>query len=89
MKQPQKIIEMGMELDGWRYKSCVANCGVGDNWATVYYIKSGEEGKGHATKLLLMMKKYYEARGLFFGGSVALNDRMQKLYQKCGVFEYT
>lgn len=86
--KPKKIHELGMPLDEWTYKSCVANCGVGDDWATVYYIKSKEKGRGHATKLLLIMKEYYEKQGLTFSGSIAINDRMHKLYQKCGIKEF-
>lgn len=63
------------QMDEWKFKSCEAECGVGNNWATLYYIRSKEKGKGHATALLLIMKKY--------------NDRMQRLYQKCGIEEYT
>lgn len=87
--EPIKINELGMELDGWSHKSCSARCGVGKDWATVYHIGSREESKGHATELLLIMKKYYEGKGLKFGGSVALNDRMHRIYQRCGVKEYT
>ena len=86
--KPHKIMVMGMPLDGWEYKSCKAEVGVGDNWATIYRIRSQEESKGHATKLILTMKEYYERQGLEFGGSVALNDRMHRLYQKCRVKEY-
>lgn len=85
---PQKISAMGMPLDGWQYKSCSAQVGVGKDWATVYLIESQQEGKGHATKLLREMKAYYEKQGLRFGGSVALNDRMARLYRKCGIREY-
>jgi hypothetical protein len=79
---------LGMPLDEWRYKSCVAHCATSEWWATLYDIESQEEGKGHATKLLLAMKRYYETKGLKFGGSVALNNRMRKIYQRCGVEEY-
>lgn len=72
----------------WRYQSCEAEVCIGKDWATVYIIESKEPGKGHATKLLLAIKKYYEDKGLYFGGSVALNMRMRKLYQKCQIKEY-
>ena len=87
--RPTKIYEMGMPLDSWAYKSCVADCGTGQDWATVYYIRSKEEGRGHATKLLLIMKEHYEGKGLAFGGSIALNERMRNLYQRLGIREYT
>lgn len=79
---------LGMPLDEWRYKSCIAHCATGEGWATLYDIKSSQEGKGHATKLLGKMKAYYEAQGLRFGGSIALNDKMRSLYQKCGIEVY-
>ena len=85
---PQKVSALGMELDGWQYKSCKAEVGVGKDWATIYFIESKQEGKGHATKLLLAMKSYYESEGKRFGGSVALNDRMARLYKKCKIREY-
>jgi len=79
---------LGMRLDEWQYKSCIAHCATGKDWATLYDIESAEQGKGHATKLLLEMKDYYEGKGLTFGGSVALNNRMQRIYQRCGVREF-
>lgn len=75
-------------VDVWQYKSCKAEVGVGDSWATVYLMNSKEPCKGHGAILLFAMKKYYEAKGLFFGGSVALNGRMKRLYLKCQVHEY-
>jgi len=87
--EPIKVNELGMELDKWKYKSCSAYCGVGEDWATVYDIESLEESRGHATKLILIMKKYYQDKGLKFGGSVALNNRMRRIYQRCDVKEYT
>ena len=83
-----KVTILGMLLDEWKYKSCIARCATGQDWATLYDIKSKEEGKGHATKLLLAMKEYYEGKGLKFGGSVAVNMRMKRLYQKCGIDGY-
>lgn len=77
-----------MPLDEWQYESCVAHCATGKDWATLYDIESADEGKGHAMQLLLAIKEYYERKGLRLGGSVALNERMRRLYQKCGVTEY-
>ena len=88
MIKPQKVNILGMELDEWQNKSCLAYVAVGDNWATIYFTKSQHEGKGHATELLLIMKAYYETQGKVFGGSVALNERMAWLYKKCGIREY-
>lgn len=85
-----KIVRAAGPLTLWKYKSCEAEIGSdGKNWATVYFIESKEPSKGHATELLLAMKEYYEKRGLRFGGSVALNERMGRLYQKCQIYEYT
>lgn len=79
---------LGMELEQWTNKSCVANFAIGDDWATLYDIESKEEGKGHATELLIEAKKHYEGQGKRFGGDVALNDRMRKIYQELGIKEY-
>ena len=86
--KPKVVRVLGMKLDEWQYASSIAHCATGEGWATLYDIQSREQGKGHATRLLLAMKKYYEGKGLKFGGSVALNDRMKGLYKKCGITEY-
>jgi len=87
--EPQKVNVLGMELDEWWYKSCSAHVATAKDWATIYTIQSKQEGQGHATKLLLIMKSYYEHQGKVFGGSVALNQRMTWLYKKCGIREYS
>ena len=87
MERKETII-CGMPLDEWKNKSCIAHIASGEDWATVYDIQSKEEGKGHATELLLEAKKYYENQNKRFGGSVALNPRMSALYKKCGIKEY-
>lgn len=86
--KPEKVIHMGMPLDKWTHKSCVATIGVGEDWATVYSITSYEEGKGHGTELLLEMKKYYEAEGKIFGSSIALSRAMKHLLTKLNIEEY-
>lgn len=86
--KPQKVELSGMELDEWWYKSCSSHVGTGEDWATVYDIQSQQQGRGHATALLLIMKSYYEQQGKTFGGSVALSDKMARLYKKCGIKEY-
>jgi hypothetical protein len=83
-----KIDALGMPLEQWRYKSCIANFGVGEDWATLYDIHSMEESKGHATYLLTEAKKHYEDKGMRFAGSVALNDRMRSIYQRLDIKEY-
>lgn len=77
-----------MDLIRWSHESCIAHFAVGDDWATLYDIKSGEEGRGHATQLLICAKDQYEREGKTFGGSVALNDRMHKIYKRLGITEY-
>lgn len=78
-----------MELEQWTHESCVANFGVGDDWATVYDIQSTDEGKGHATQLLIEARHHYNAiQGKKFGGSVALNYRMRNIYKRLGIEEY-
>lgn len=79
---------MGMELERWTNKSCQADIAVGDDWATLYVIESREKRKGHAEELLREAKKYYENLDKDFGGDVALNEGMRKLYQKLNIKEY-
>jgi RimJ/RimL family protein N-acetyltransferase len=86
--KPCKVEILGMSLEEWKYESCVAHCATGKDWATLYDIESSQEGKGHATKVLLAMREYYQGEGLKFGGSIALNQRMRRLYQRCGITEY-
>ena len=83
----KKINVLGIELDRWEYGSCVADWGKGDGWATLYSIQSKIPSKGHATECLLRAKKYYEEQGMKVRGSVALNERMSKLYKKVGIEE--
>ena len=84
----RKISQMGMELDELQYMSCVTHFGTGKDWATLYDINSFKQGKGHATKLHIFAKRFYESKGMKFGGSVALNDRMKYLYKKLKIKEY-
>lgn len=87
MAELKQTISMGMPLDNWTHKSCSAMIGAGDDWATVYMIGSDEQGKGHATELLIEMKKYYESQKKVFGSTVALNSRMKHLLQKLNIPE--
>ena len=86
--KPYKENILGMELDIWEHKSCTAEFGTGDDWATLYSIESTLPGNGHATELLIEAKRHYEEQGLRFGGSVALNSRMKKIYQRLAIKEY-
>lgn len=88
MAEMKQVKSMGMLLDKWTHKSCEAMIGIGTDWATIYAISSDEQGKGHATELLIEMKEHYEAEGKVFGSSVALNSRMKHLLQKLNIVEY-
>lgn len=66
----------------------MADFGVGDDWATLYSIKSQEPGKGHAAETLTAARAHYEAKGKTCGGSTALSSRMRKVYERLGITEY-
>lgn len=59
--KPIKLL--GMQLEQWTYASCTAEFASDSGWATLYSIRSGDEGKGHATTLLIAAKKHYEEQG--------------------------
>jgi len=85
----KKIVNvLGMELERWKHKSCVAFFGIGEDWATLYKIESEKKNSGHATELLIGAKKHYEGLGKKFGGSVALSPAMKYLYKKLNIPEY-
>lgn len=86
----ERVNILGMELERWRYGQCFADWGVDRNlgFATLYFIKSENEGKGEATKVLKRAKKFYEKMGLNIRGSIALNDHMRRLYKKLKIKEY-
>src|SRR5262249_52780588 len=84
-RQHETITVVGMELDRWTHASCTAEIAVGEDWATLYSIRSTERRQGHATTLLQAARTYYEAQGKRFGGSVALNEAMARLYRTLGI----
>jgi len=89
MKPELRFIDsVGMLVDEWSYKSCIAIIGTGEDWATIYMINSADEGKGHATELLIYLKAYYKGNGQAFGSSVALNERMRNLLKRLNIPEY-
>jgi hypothetical protein len=55
---------------------------------TTLYHKEHGKGKGHATTLLREAKNYYDRIGYDFGGTIALNERMRKIYQRLNIKEY-
>lgn len=85
----REVEVMGLPLDEWRYKSCLAYFAVAKEWASLYFIKSKKPGEGHATILLTEAKDFYEKEGKLVGGSVALNPRMAEIYKRLGYKEYT
>ena len=85
---PKVVNILGMWLNEWRIDSCIAHFGVGKDWATLFYIESSIEGRGHASTLLAEAKNYYESKNKKVGGSVALNPKMKHLYKKLKIKEY-
>jgi hypothetical protein len=90
--QVYKVRQMGMELERWSYKGCVADFGLGEEdghtYATLFVIESETKRKGYATSILAQAKKHYEDQGRKFGGTVALNDGMRRIYKKLNIEEY-
>lgn len=84
----QNINALGMPLEQWTLGSCRAEFGVGDDWATLYGILSGNPGNGEATQLLEQAKAQYEGEGKRVGGTIALNPVMRHIYEKLGYKEY-
>jgi GNAT superfamily N-acetyltransferase len=84
----EQVVVAGLVMERWTHMSCVADVAVGPDWATLYLITSGERRQGHATAVLEAARAYYEGQGKRFGGSVALNEAMARLYQKLGIHEY-
>lgn len=72
---------------------CVADVAINsmDKWATVYYIETEQTKRntGLATKLMEELKSTFESMDYKFGGTVALNDAMKRVYEKSGVEEYS
>jgi len=87
MKHKKEVI-LGMEMDVWCHKSCRAEVGVGDDWATIYSIGSVHRNEGHAQELLEEARKHYEGESKKFGGTVALNSTMKHIYEKLNILEY-
>ena len=88
MARRREVVSLGMELEEWTLNGCIAQFGVGDDWATLYIAMSENPGRGDATQLLLEAKEHYEAQGKKVGGSVAINPAMRHIYEKLGYEEY-
>ena len=83
-----EVNSLGMKLDGWKYESCIANVGTGEDFATIFYIESEEKNKCHATILIKIMSKIYTDEGKSFATSIALSDPMKHLVKKLNLKEY-
>lgn len=81
------IMQGGMPLKQFAWKSSQATVAEGDDWAAVYFIESTDRNKGHATELMKILKFIYETKGKTFGGTIALNPAMKRVYEKSGVYE--
>ena len=79
---------MGMNLIRITYKSCIAHIACGPDWATIYDVKSCEEGKGHCQELCKQAKEFYSQHGKVFGSTVALSPAMKHILQKLEITEY-
>lgn len=77
----------------FKWKHCRALVYENDEekWATVSFIETHPKfrNQGEATELLNILKYGYEIdKGYDFGGTVALNPAMKRVYEKTGVKEY-
>lgn len=77
----------------YKWKHCRAMVYVNDEekWATVSLIEThpSHQNKGEATELMMFLKELYQDRQHYtFGGTVALNPAMSRVYEKSGVKEY-
>ena len=68
------------------HKGVVAHFGEGDDWITLYDVKSKNENKGECQEMLILMREKY--KGKKFGGTVALNPAMKHIYRKLNIEEY-
>lgn len=84
----KQITALGMVMDKCSYESCTAEVGVGEDFATIYYIESKDKNKGHATELINRMRIHYETQGKEFATSVALSPQMKHLVKKLNLKEY-
>ena len=74
----------------WKYCRAMVYENAEEKWATVSLIetKSEYQNQGHATELMLFLKAYYGQKQYDFGGTVALNPAMSRVYEKTNVKEY-
>lgn len=75
----------------WKYCRAMVYVNDEEKWATVSLIETHQDhrNKGMATELMLFLRKLYGGKGYTFGGTVALNPAMSRVYEKTGVTEYS
>lgn len=66
---------------------CVANCGIGKDWCTVYLLETHPEhrGKGEAQKLLEALKARCEQTNRKFRVWYPMNDLAEHICSKLGI----
>lgn len=74
----------------WKYCRAMVYVNDEERWATVSLIETKAEyqNQGQATELMQFLQKLYEKQGYTFGGTVALNPAMARVYEKTGIKEY-
>jgi len=74
----------------WKYCRAMVYENPDEKWATVSLIETHPDhrNKGQATEMMNFLKRMYEKNGFKFGGTVALNPAMKRVYEKTGVEEY-
>lgn len=79
-----------VQLYKWKYCRAMVYENLPEKWATVSLIETHPEhrNQGQATEMMLFLKKMYEKNGFKFGGTVALNPAMKRVYEKTGIKEY-
>ena len=89
--QLSEVEILGMPLTLFAYKGVTGTLTEveEEGWATIYSVKSSTTGKGQCQECLRLLKEHYEAKGLRFGCSVALNPAMRHILQKLGIHEYS
>lgn len=74
----------------WKHCRAMVYADDVDMWATVSFIETHPDfrNQGEATELMDFLKRLYHISGHDFGGTVALNPAMSRVYEKTGVREY-
>lgn len=66
---------------------CVANCGIGKDWCTVYLLETHPEhrGKGEAQKLLKFLQEKCKQTNRKFRVWYPMNDKVEHICSKLGI----